>query len=199
LLAALNGGFKYADGQYGLMANGVVYVPPVPGVATIAITKKGKLLLGAWGLNPLLSSQNTDLVAWRQNAALLIDHGVINPLTHDGAAWGGTILNSSYTWRSAIGMKADGTFIYAAGNALTAETLGEAMKAAGVVMAMQTDINPFWVRAFLYDRDQKRQLSVTKLNPQMQGTGYEYLNGMQRDFFYLTRFAPTTPPTNGKG
>jgi hypothetical protein len=198
LLAAFNGGFKYADGQYGLMTNGTVYVPPVQGVATIAVTKEGKLILGAWGVDPLLNSQNTDLVAWRQNAALLLDKGVINPLTHDGAAWGGTILNSAYTWRSAIGITASGTFIYAAGNLLTAETLGVAMKSAGVVMAMQTDINPFWVRAFLYNRNQNGQLHIDKLHPDMQGTGYEYLNGTQRDFFYLVRIAPTIPPTAGK-
>ena len=29
-----------------------------------------------------------------------------------------------------------------------------------------------------------------QLNPQMQGSGYEYLYGTQRDFFYLTNFAP---------
>jgi hypothetical protein len=190
LLAAFNGGFKYADGQYGLMANGIVYVPPQPGAATIAVNKKGQLILGAWGVDPLLNSQNKNLVAWRQNASLLIDKGVINPLTHDGAAWGGTILNSAYTWRSAIGITTSGNFIYAAGNALTAETLGEAMKAAGAAMAMQTDINPFWVRAFLYNRDHSGRLSITKLNPQMQGTGYEYLYGTQRDFFYLTRTIP---------
>ncbi len=120
LLAAFNGGFKYADGQYGIMTNGIVYVPPQPGVATIAITRSGKLILGAWGVDPLLNSRNRDIVAWRQNGALLIDKGVINPLTHDGAAWGGTVLNSAYTWRSAIGITAHGTLIYAAGNSLTA-------------------------------------------------------------------------------
>jgi hypothetical protein len=135
-------------------------------------------------------------VAWRQNASLLIDQGVINPLTQDGAAWGGTYLNKANTWRSAIGITADGTFIYAAGNALTAETLGQAMKAAGAVTAMQTDINAFWVRAFLYERDHNGQLIINKLNPQMQGTGQEYLHGMQRDFFYLTRFAPDVVPSN---
>src|SRR5438128_9684379 len=92
LLAAFNGGFKYADGQYGLMVNGRVYVPPQPGAATIAVTKEGKILLGAWGADSRLNSNNSDLLAWRQNAGLLINSGVINPLTQDGAAWGGTIL-----------------------------------------------------------------------------------------------------------
>lgn len=194
LLAALNGGFKYADGAYGLMADGVVYVPPQPKTATIAITREGKLLLGSWGVDPQLTTSNKDLVAWRQNASLLIDRGVINPLTKDGAAWGGTILNSEYTWRSGLGITAEGNLVYAAGNALVPETLGKALLAAGAVTAMETDINPFWVRAFLYQRDGKGNLTITKLNPQMQGTGYEYLNVDQRDFFYLTRY---TPPING--
>jgi hypothetical protein len=193
LLAAFNGGFKYADGQYGLMTNGIVYVPPQPGAATIAITRQGKLILGVWGSDSLLNSRNRDIVAWRQNGALLIDKGVINPLTHDGAAWGGTVLNSAYTWRSALGITAEGTLIYAAGNSLTAETLGQALKSAGAMMAMQTDINPFWVRAFLYARKHNGPINIEKLNPQMQGSGNEYLYGTQRDFFYLTNFVPQAP------
>lgn len=194
LLAAFNGGFKYADGQYGMMTNGVVYVPPQNGVATIAVTKEGKIMLGAWGTDPRFTSTNHDLVAWRQNAALLINNGVINPLTSDGSAWGGTILNSAYTWRSGLGITASGALIYAGGDYLTALTLGQALKAAGAVMAMQTDINPYWVRAFLYSRNSGGAYNISKLNPAMQGTGTEYLYGNQRDFFYLTRYSPPPPP-----
>jgi hypothetical protein len=83
--------------------------------------------------------------------------------------------------------------IYAAGSSLTALTLGEALKAAGAVMAMQTDINPFWVRAFLYNRNSQGTWNIVKLHPAMYGTGTEYLSATQRDFFYLTRFAPPLP------
>ena len=193
LLAAFNGGFKYADGQYGLKTNGIVYVPAQPNAATIAVTKSGQIILGAWGVDPRLNNGNTNLAAWRQNAALLINNGQINPLTQDGAAWGGTILNAAYTWRSGIGITARGTLIYAAGSSLTALTLGEALKVAGAVMAMQTDINPFWVRAFLYSRNSQGTWNIVKLNPAMYGTGTEYLSATQRDFFYLTRFAPPLP------
>lgn len=192
LLAAFNGGFKYADGQYGMKADGAVYVPPQPGVVTIAVTKAGHMILGTWGVDPRLNSGNADLVAWRQNASPLIDKGTINLLTQDGAAWGGTILNSAYTWRSGIGITAQGTLIYAAGNSLTALTLATALRAAGAVTAMQTDINPYWVRAFLYKRDSHGALTITKLNPNMQGNGTEYLNGTARDFFYLTRVVPSS-------
>ena len=195
LLAAFNGGFKYQDGQYGMMVNGTVYVPPQPGAATVALTKQGQVLMGAWGVTPELNSQNSDLAAWRQNASLLIDGGTLNPLTHDGAAWGGTVLNSVFTWRSGIGITAQGTLIYAAGNSLSALTLGETLKAAGAVTAMQTDINPFWVRAFLYERGTNGSLHITKLHPGMQGNGNEYLQGTSRDFFYITRDSAPQPGT----
>ena len=57
-------------------------------------------------------------------------------------------------------------------------------------MAMQTDINPFWVRAFVYYRSASGSLQITKLNAGMQGNGNEYVYGTQRDFFYLTRVPP---------
>jgi hypothetical protein len=196
LLAVMNGGFKYADGAFGLMTDGKVYVPPVQGAATIAITNTGQLIMGAWGVDPQLNSNNRNLVAWRQNNnALLIDNGQINPLTNDGAAWGGTILNSEYTWRSGLGITAQGNLVYAGGSSLLPSTLGIALKDAGAVMAMETDINPFWVRAFLYDRNPNGTLTITKLDPQMQGTGQEYFNQDQRDFFYLTRYTPPAKTT----
>ena len=194
LLAAFNGGFKYDDGQYGMEANGTLYVPPQDGAATIAVTKKGQIILGTWGVDPRLNSNNRDLVMWRQNASLLIDKGSINPLTQDGSAWGGTILNSAYTWRSGIGITAQGTLLYTAGNSLTAHTLAVALKAAGAVTAMQTDINPYWVRAFLYNRNSQGTLTITKLNPDMYGSGTEYLYGTARDFFYVTRITPIFAP-----
>jgi hypothetical protein len=192
LLATLNGGFKYADGAFGLMTDGKVYVPPQPNAATIAITKSGRLLLGAWGTDPQLKSTNKNLVAWRQNAGLLINDGHISTLAQDGASWGGTILNSEYTWRSGLGITAQGNLIYAAGNALVPETLGKALKAAGAITAMELDINPFWTRAFLYHQEKSGVLTTSKLSTDMHGTGKEYLTGDQRDFFYLTRYLP--PP-----
>ena len=199
LLAAFNGGFQYADGHYGMMVNGTVYVPPQPGMATIALTRSGQVILGAWGVDPGLNSANTTLSAWRQNEALLINHGTLNPLTQDGAAWGGTVLNSAYTWRSGLGITAQGRLLYVAGNALSAETLGQTLQAAGAVMAMQTDINPNWVRAFLYQRDATGAWQITKLHPGMQGTGDEYLQSTARDFFYLTFNAPLQPSPGKPG
>ncbi|HZO75659.1 MAG TPA: hypothetical protein VFB60_25865 [Ktedonobacteraceae bacterium] len=190
LVAAFNGGFKYLDGKYGMGVHGTIYGPPQPGAATIAVTNEGQILLGAWGKDPRLTSGNADLAAWRQNGGLLIDHGTVNSLTDDGANWGGSILNRAYTWRSGLGLTASGSLIYAAGNALSALTLGETLKAAGAIMAMQTDIHPSSVRAFVYTRTASGSLHITKLDPGMQGSGMEYLDGTGRDFFYLTRLVP---------
>ena len=54
--------------------------------------------------------------------------------------------------------------------------------------------HPFWVRAFLYNRDTHGNLNIIKLNPTMYGVGTEYLYGTERDFFYMTRFVPPPPP-----
>ena len=175
LLAVFNGGFKYADGHYGLMSNGTVYVPPVQGAATIAVLRDGTVIMGPWGRDPQLTTANHALIAWRQNADLLINHGRISAQTQDGSAWGLSILNSTYTWRSGIGLTRNGTLLYAGGSWLSAATLARALQAAGAVTAMQLDINPFWVRAFTYTRDAAGQLAATRLNPGMQGTGMEYL------------------------
>jgi hypothetical protein len=186
LLGVLNGGFKYSDGAYGLMSDGKVYVPPIWGAATIAVSRDGKVIMGSWGLDRRLSGANTRLVAWRQNGGLLIDHGRIASRTQNESDWGLSIMNSTYTWRSAIGLSNHGTLIYVAGNSLSAATLAQALLAAGAASAMQLDINPFWVRAFTYTLN-AATLTPTSLEPSMPGNGMEYLYGDSRDFFYLTR------------
>lgn len=200
LLAAFNGGFMYADGHYGMKVSGVTYAPPQTGNATIAVTKTGQIMIGAWGVDSRLSLNNPNLVAWRQNVWLLIDHGIINPLTQNGSLWGLTVLNQpwAYTWRSGLGLTAQGMLLYAEGNSLSAYTLAQALHAAGAVMAMQTDINHIWMRNFLYNRQHTGMLQITKLDPAMYGTGLEYLTGTFRDFFYLTRstYIPPIPPFN---
>jgi hypothetical protein len=187
LLAAFNGGFKYADGAYGMMTNGVVYVPPVAGAATVAMTRDGHVLMGAWGQDPALTATNRRLIAWRQNGELLINHGAVSPAVANGGDWGTTVLNDVHTWRSALGVGRHGVLLYAAGNALSVAALAQVMKEAGAKAAMELDINPYWVRADLYGRDPAWRLTMLKLRPDMAGTGYDFLDAYDRDFFYITR------------
>ncbi len=189
LLAAFNGGFKLANGHFGMMVGGNVYVPLKDGVGSLALTRGGQVLIGVWGHDSTLSSANANLVAVRQNGPLLIDQGAIVPLTQNAAAWGQTV-GGTHTWRSGIGLTADGRLLYASGNALSASTLADALKAAGAVRALELDINPFWVRAFTYSSASDGSLTATQLQPGMYGTGQEYLTGTARDFFYVVRRHP---------
>ncbi len=193
LLAAFNGGFKYADGAYGMMVNRTVYVQPVPGVATIAITSHGRILMGVWGRNARFSLSNRNLVSWRQNGLLLIDHGVINPLAANDSAWG-MVLNSAHTWRSAIAIGPHHVLLYAAGNSLSASTLARVLQKAGATRAMELDINPYWVRAFFYGRDPADRLTMAGLRSDMQGNGSDFLGPYARDLFYITRIPGRSKP-----
>jgi hypothetical protein len=49
-----------------------------------------------------------------------------------------------------------------------------------------------WRDSFLYTQNAYGTLHISELNPDMYGSGTEYLYGTERDFFYLTRFTP--PP-----
>lgn len=144
LVAGFNGGFKAINGHYGMLTNGVTLLPPVPGLATLAIYKDGHIAIGAWGQDLLPSA---DIVAFRQNCPPLLQNGQIGPLVSvdNRSIWGNTVGNTEITWRTGLGLTQDGRYlIYAVGNGTTVETLAQALQQAGAYTAMQLDINrPF--------------------------------------------------------
>jgi hypothetical protein len=190
LLAAFNGGFKAADGHYGLMINGHTYLPPQPRAATLALYDVGMVRIGEWGTDAIPTE---GLVAFRQNGAPLIVNGVVNPTAaSDGWSWGATILANIYTWRSALALTRDGVLLYAAGNAVSASTLARALVAAGAEQAMELDINPVWVRCMTY-QNEHAALTARKLRDDMYGNANQFLVPYERDFIYVTRLAPPWP------
>jgi hypothetical protein len=92
LLAAFNGGFKAANGEFGMAVNGTTLLPPIDGLATLALYRDGSLKLGTWGgdIKP-----TPDLVAYRQNCPLLLDGGQPTEAANsdDSALWGKTVGN----------------------------------------------------------------------------------------------------------
>lgn len=205
LLAAWNGGFRAMHGHYGMMSDGVTWLPAEPGMATLALKRDGQVVIGAWGREV---TSAMDLVAWRQNNPPLIENGVVNPDVHaitNLKEWGVTIGNKAVTWRSGLGLTRDGRWlIYAAGNSLSTETLTAALQATGVYNAMQTDINGPFDRFDTYSavpqQDQVNSqgvalpLTAQKLIDQMKGGPDQFLVPYERDFFYLTSQAT---PANG--
>ena len=47
--AAFNGGFKTEHGNYGMMVNKRVLLPPVAGAATVVVSNDGRVGMGTWG------------------------------------------------------------------------------------------------------------------------------------------------------
>lgn len=187
LLAAFNGGFKAADGHFGLATGGHVYLPPQPGAATLALYADGTVRMGAWGSAELPTA---NLVAYRQNSAPLIVDGVINPTAQTlGYSWGAPILANIYTWRSAVALTSSGVLLYAAGSSVSAETMAQALVRAGAQQAMELDINPVWVR-FETFTGSGTSLVAHPLRKDMHGGPTQFLVPYDRDFFYVTRFEP---------
>jgi len=186
LLAMFNGGFKSRHGQFGAMADGVIALPARDGLGTVAIDRQGGVHIGAWGADILPSP---DWVAWRQNGPLVIQQGAINPRVYNDSPsdWGFTVSGASPTWRSGIGLSADGTTLYyVCGPSLTIEALARSLLAAGSAWAIQLDINNYWVH-FVAVRTEGKKLILEPLFPgQMKENIDRYLWNYTRDYFYVT-------------
>ncbi len=186
LLAAFNGGFRTANGMYGAMADGIVAVPAIPGMATVAIHQSGEVRIGAWGED---IHENPDLEAWRQNCAPVVRDGQISERVYNDslADWGGSVSGSVVTWRSGLGLdRAGKTLYYFAGPSLSMPALAQAMIHAGVHDGMLLDINAFWVH-FTAIRLVDGQMVAEALLPQsMIDKVDRYLLRSPVDFFYVT-------------
>lgn len=186
LLAMFNGGFKARHGQFGAMADGVVALPARDGLGTLAIDRLGGVHIGAWGVDILPSP---DWVAWRQNGPLVIHQGVINPRVYldSPSDWGYTVGGASPTWRSGVGLSADGmTLYYACGPSLTIEALANSLLASGSAEAIQLDINNYWVHFVAVRTDGKKLILEPLFPAQMKENIDRYLWNYTRDYFYVT-------------
>ncbi len=186
LLAIFNGGFKATHGHFGAMAGGVTALPARDGLGTLVIEQDGKVRMGVWG-SPIQPAP--DAQAWRQNGPLVIQDGKINPRIYNNSPkdWGYTVNDVSPTWRSGIGISADGrTLFYFAGSSLTMEALAKSMLAAGAAQGMQLDINTYWVH-FVAVQNIDGELSLEPLFPAMMKDNVKrYLYPYSRDYFYVT-------------
>jgi len=187
LLAAFNGGFKAANGEFGMAAGGATLLPPIDRLATLAIYRDGQVKLGAWG-SEIRPTPN--LIAFRQNCPLLLDGGKPTEAANsdDAVLWGKTVGNKIATWRSGLGLSADGRYlIYAASDGLTVPTLAQALADAGADRAMQLDINSWWTRFVTYSPiGSSNRLIAQKLITSMVGDARQFQIPDTRDFFYVT-------------
>jgi hypothetical protein len=137
LLATFNAGFKVNASEGGWAAYGQTAIPLRNGAASFIIRSDGTATVGMWGRDAVTDAH---VVAVRQNLSLLIDSGkVANDLSP--GSWGAVFGGGTTTWRSGLGVDANGNLIYAVGARLLPSDLAHLLLAAGAVRAMQLDIN----------------------------------------------------------
>lgn len=182
LAAAFNGGFQFNLGQGGWYKAGMVGAPLVSGDASLVVYDNGQANIGSWGSTVGMSP---GVAAVRQNLTLLVNGGA--PLGNLDAnvqgAWGATLGNLVYTWRSGLGIDAQGNLIYVGGPSLDPTLLAEVLARAGAVRAMELDINPEWVSFTTFtDPPGTSVPQGTNLLGSMYFSPGHYLSPFWRDF-----------------
>jgi hypothetical protein len=182
LVAAFNGGFKFSVGAGGFVSYGRVAVPLQSGLGSIVTYANGTTDIGSWHAE--VPATGMRLVSVRQNLMLLIDHGRPAASVGCDSCWGATLGGVSDPARCALGITADGRLIWAGGEHLTVAQLADALLGARVVRAVELDINPEWVAAYLYGhRGGHGPLAPVSVAPGQSGVPGQFLAPYSRDFF----------------
>ncbi|MGI8664184.1 MAG: phosphodiester glycosidase family protein [Acidimicrobiales bacterium] len=187
LIGAFNGGFRFQDAEGGFFTEGREQHPLVPGAASIVVRVDGSMDIGAWGRDDVMGA---DIATVRQNLALIVDGAqpVDGLDANDTKRWGRTLGNKVLVWRSGVGVRADGTVVYAASNGLSVLSLARLLAQGGCVRAMELDINPEWVTYNIFkhaDPANPAAVSGSLLLPDMQRPRDRYLQEESRDFVAL--------------
>ena len=118
-----------------------------------------------------------------QNQSLLVDRGE-TAATATGCileCWGATVGGRTSVARSALGITSSGQLVWAAGESLLPAELAAALIGAGVVRAIELDINPDWVAGYLYEHHPEGPAGVP-LIPGQLGIAGRFLQPYSRDF-----------------
>jgi len=187
LVAAFNSGFTIDASLGGVYTEGQMVRPLVDGAASFVIDTNGKADVGMWGRD---FTMTPNVASVRQNLALILDNGQPVPglPSNSNGAWGATLGNQVFVWRSGVGVDPNGALVYVAGDGLSAVTLAVLLQRAGAVRAMELDINSVWTTAYTYqqtDPADPAAVDGVKLLPDMRRSNDRYLVPGERDFFAL--------------
>lgn len=211
LVGAFNGGFQSTHGDFGMMADGVVYVPPLPFGATVATDRDGNVGFGTW---PESEAVPTSIVGLRQNLTPLVAGGQFNP--YQRTWWGGVPSgweDDTRTVRSGLCLTNDGLVAYFYGAKVDAENLAKAMLAAKCSYGLHLDMNQGHTGLEFYHVAPESELPPLALTldgvwqaegPVLEAPGLafrgrrmframqlmnfpRYIQRETRDFFYLSR------------
>ena len=179
VLATFNSGFMMKDARGGYWQNGHSFAPLVNGAASMVFTEDGRLTVKRWteGTTP-----KGGIVAVRQNLKLLVDNGHITREVANASTtseWGATVGNKAFVWRTALGVRADGSLLFVIGPAMDVASLAAIAHDAGAVEAMELDINKDWTSFITYSQPGAKPTALTSdevPNPR------RYLTTSTRDF-----------------
>ena len=219
LVGAFNGGFQATHGEFGMMADEIVYLPPKPYAATVAQLSDGSTGFGTWPENDSIPESIT---SFRQNLTPLLMDDKENP--YHRTWWGGVPPgweDAARTVRTGLCLTRERFVAYFYGSSIDATHLASAMRAASCQYGLQLDMNPGHTGFEFYRVGLKGSLPELgrKLDAQSEArgevsgaSGFEfmsrrmirYMNLMHfpryirtesRDFFYLTdrRLLPLEP------
>ena len=183
VVATFNGAFKTTHGEYGMMVDERVLIPPVMGGATVVVDEQGHTGLGSWPQTPAIPD---DLVSFRQNLDPLVEDGRANPTGR--YVWGWQLQGQSVmTHRTALCVTPAGHLYYAFGEEVDGPILGHALKQAGCSYGIHLDMNPGHCGfVFTEVHDLKRGHFTLKLADQaMKVSPDRYARWSAKDFFYV--------------
>lgn len=158
VVAGFNGGFQATHGEFGMQADGVLYLPPKPYAATVMELRDGTTAFGAWstesagGKTPGYMTVPEDVFSFRQNMTALVQNDKYNPW---GRHWWGGVPpgwhDAIHTTRSGLCLTKENFVAYFWGNDIGPEPLGRAMLAARCAFGMHLDMNPGLAGFEFYD------------------------------------------------
>lgn len=140
VIGGFNGGFQATHGEFGMQANGVLYLPPKPYAATVAELRDGTTAFAAWPTEQVVPDE---VLSFRQNMTFMVQDDRYNPW---GRAWWGGVPpgwhDAIHTTRSGLCLTKEGFVAYLFGHDIGPEPLGRAMLATRCQVGMHLDMNP---------------------------------------------------------
>jgi hypothetical protein len=209
-VGALNGGFQALHGEFGMMVDGVEYLPPKPFAATVAEMSDGSTGFGTW---PRETDIPANVLSFRQNLTALVQDGKFNPFGRTW--WGGTPPDWEdrvHSTRTGICLTEEGFVGYFYGNEIDYVPLSRAMIQARCKYGIHLDMNPGHTGLEFYrlapagklpplDRPMQKDWEAEGAVELMDGWTFRarrmirymglmnfprYIQREARDFFYLT-------------
>ena len=139
VVAASNAGFQALHGEFGMMADGVVYLPPKPYAATVTVLRDGSTGFGTWPLDPAIPES---ILSYRQNMTVMVQDEKFNP--YGRTWWGGTPpgwADKTHTVRTGICLTKERFIAYFYGADLSPDALAQAMIQARCSFGLALDMN----------------------------------------------------------